>query len=87
MQLPLLLLVNLLNTGCFEQCVAVFRWVRLKEGDFVDVGSADVDVLLGDVVYSQSLCLLAVLGSILGQLERTQESHRIVTHDLRVAMP
>lgn len=49
-QLPFLLLLDLLNPGSFEECIAAFRWVRLKEGTFVQVCPADVDVLLWDVV-------------------------------------
>lgn len=51
MQVPLLLLVNLFHTSCFEQCVAMFRRVRLEERALIQVGSTDVDVLLGDVVH------------------------------------
>lgn len=70
MQLPFLLLVNLLYTGCFEQCVAAFRRVRLKERAFLKVSSTDVDVMLRDVVHCQPLCLVTLLGSILSELER-----------------
>lgn len=72
MQLPLLLLVDLLHTGLFEQCVATFRRVRLEEWSLLQVGSTDVDVLLGDVVHGELLRLLVLLGSILSQLERTK---------------
>lgn len=81
MQLPLLLFVDLLHTSCFQQCIAAFRRVRLEERAFIEVGSTDVDVLLRDIVHRQLLCLLALLGSILSQLERKRQCV-IVAYDL-----
>lgn len=69
MKLPLLFLVNLFHPCCFEQSISAFRCVRLQEGALVQVGSADVDVLLGDVVHRQLLGLGALLGTILSQLK------------------
>jgi len=73
MQLPLLLLVDLLHASCFEQCIAAFRWIRLEERALIQVGSTDVDVLLRDVVYRQSIRFLAFLGSILCQLKQRRQ--------------
>lgn len=69
MKLPLLFLINLFHPCCFEQCISTFRRVRLEEGALVQVGSADVDVLFGDVVHCQLLSLGALLGTILSQLK------------------
>lgn len=68
MQLLLLLLVDLLHSCCFEQCIALFRRVRLEKRALIQVGATDVDVLLWDVVQRQPICLLTFLGSILCQL-------------------
>lgn len=70
MELPLLFLVDLLHPRRFEQRVPAFWRVRLEEGALVQVGAADVDVLLGDVVHRQLLGLGALLGTVLGQLKR-----------------
>lgn len=84
-QLPLLLLINLLHTGCFEQRVPTFRWVRLEEGAFLQVGSTDVDVLLWDVIHRELLSLLALLGSILSQLEKAKHiKYLIVTLSMTI---
>ncbi|KAA8580722.1 hypothetical protein FQN60_013680 [Etheostoma spectabile] len=51
MQLPLLLLFDLLHTGCFEQSVATFWRVGLEERALIQIGPTDVNVLLRDVIH------------------------------------
>lgn len=72
-KLPLLFLINLFHPCCFQQRIAAFRCVRLEEGALVQVGSADVDVVFGDVVHRQLLSLGTLLGTVLSQL-RTRTS-------------
>lgn len=70
MKLLLLLLIDLFHAGRFEQCIPAFGSVRLQEGALVQVGSADVDIVFGDVVHCQLLGLRALLSTVLGQLRR-----------------
>lgn len=76
-QLPLLLLVDLLHAGRFEQSVALLGRVGLQEGAALQAGLAHLaHVLLGDVVHRQLLGLLALLGAVLCQLQTEEEDRR-----------
>lgn len=67
-QLPLLLLIDLLYAGRFEQHVPPLGRIRVEEGTIIQVGPTDVNLILRDVIHRQSLCLLTLLGTVLGQL-------------------
>lgn len=68
-QLPLLLLVDLLDAGGLEERVPLLGGVRMQEGRAVlHVDAAQVDLGLGDVVQRQAVSLLGLHGAVLCQL-------------------
>ena len=67
-QLPFLLLVDLLDAGRLEERVALLGGIRVEDGARVRAGPAQVQLLLGHVVHRQTLGRLAVLRAVLGQL-------------------
>lgn len=65
-QLPLLLLVNLLHAHGFEQRPPLFGGVGLEEEAVLQVHVADVDVVIGDVLDSELVGLLRLLCAVHG---------------------
>lgn len=68
MQLTLLLFIDFFDAGGFEDGMPSLRWVRMKEGAIIQIHSAEVDFILGDVIDSQPFSLFGHLGTIFGKL-------------------
>lgn len=67
-QLPLLLLVNLLHPNSFEQCTPLLGWVGLEEKAILQVHIADVNVIVRDVLNGELVGFLRFLCAIHGEL-------------------
>lgn len=67
-QLPLLLLVNLLHPNGFEQCTPFLGWIGLEEKAILQVHVADVDIVVRDVFNSELVGFLRFLRAVHGEL-------------------
>lgn len=78
MQLTLLLFIDFFHAGGFEDGMPSFRWVRMQEGAIIQIHSAEVDFILGDVIDSQPFSLFGHLGTIFGKLPQEKDIYMIM---------